>query len=226
MRRGHHVIVITAHAIQDTATKEVKEGVHIYRLPCIKLPRLEIAHNFKWFNYTFTPSNLNIVRRIIKDHKIEILHLNGHIFDLALTAVWASHRELLPLVLTVHLEIKHHKALYNSILNLADRLFIRNILIKHCDSVVSPERNIFEYVKRVYQRVSEIVPYGVDYPLSFNMSKADELIQRYSIGERPSIISLGHVHGLRSRIDLIRAMPDLLREMPNVILLIIAIKIG
>lgn len=220
-KRGHHVVVITAHAIQDTPTEELKDGVYIYRLPCIKLPQLEIAYNFKWFTYTFTPSNLHTVRRIIKDHKIEILHLNGHIFDLALSALWASRRECLPLVLTIHLEIKHSKPIYNSILHLADRMFVRNVLIRRCKAVVSPERNMYEYVKHVYQRESEIVPYGMEYPLSFDTNGAEELIQQYSIGQRPTIISLGHVQIMRDRVDLIRAMPDLLKQIPNTILLII-----
>jgi len=220
-KRGHHVVVITAHAIEDTPTEEVKDGVHIYRLPCIKLPPLGIAYNFKWFTYTFTPSNVHTVRRIIKDHKIDVLHLNGHIFDMALSAIRASRRERLPLVLTIHLEIGHSKPIYDSILHLADRIFVRNVLIRRCSTVVSPERNMYEYVKRVYHRESEIVPYGVEYPLSFEANGAEELIKRYSIGQRPSIISLGHVHVVRDRIDLIRAMPDLLKKIPNTILLII-----
>jgi glycosyltransferase involved in cell wall biosynthesis len=221
VKRGHHVVVITAHAIEDTPAEEVKDGVHIYRLPCIRLPQLKIAHNFKWFTYTFTPSNVSAVRKIIKEHGIEILHLNGHIFDLALSAIRARRRESLPLVLTVHLEITHSKPIYRSILHLADRIFVRNVLIRRCSTVVSPERNMYEYVRRVYHRESEIVPYGVEYPLSFEANGAEELIKRYSIGQRPSIISLGHVHTLRDRVDLIRSMPEVLKQIPNTILLII-----
>jgi len=221
VKRGHHVVVITAHAIEDTPAEEVKDGVHIYRLPCIKLPQLKIAHNFKWFTYTFTPSNVRTMRTIIKDHEIEVLHLNGHIFDLALSAIRASRRESLPLVLTIHLEITHSKPIYDWILHFTDRIFVRNVLIRRCRTVVSPDSNMYEYANRTYRRESEIVPYGVEYPLSFEANGAEELIKRYSIGQRPSIISLGHVHTLRDRVDLIRAMPKVLQRIPNTILLII-----
>jgi len=220
-KRGHRVTVITAHAMRETPREEVKDGVHIYRLPCLRLPQLSIAHNFKWFTYTFSPSNLRTVRSILRDNGVEVLHLNGHIFDLALSALWASRKERLPLVLTIHLEISHTKPVYHSILHWADRVFVRNVLVRHCDTVVSPECNLAEYAERVYQRDAAIVPYGVEYPLVFDAHGANELIQRHSIGRRPTIISLGHVHTLRDRMDLIRAMPEVLEQVPDTLLLII-----
>ena len=41
------------------------------------------------------------------------------------------------------------------------------------------------------------------------------------LGERPVIVSIGHVHNLRDRCDLIAAMPEVLRAIPQAHLLIV-----
>ena len=87
--RGHDVTVITAQFDKSVPSSENQQGIHIYRLPCLLLPQMSIAHNFKWMSFTFTPSNVKRIFGILTDRQVELLHLNGHIFDLALSSVLA-----------------------------------------------------------------------------------------------------------------------------------------
>ena len=62
--RGHDITVIAAH-IEGTAAHEQYDGLDIHRLPCLMMPRLEIAHGFKYLSYTFLPSPICYSERTV-----------------------------------------------------------------------------------------------------------------------------------------------------------------
>ena len=100
VKRGHEVVVITAHVDSNTPAYEHLDGVHIYRLPALRLPRLPIALNFPWLSVTFTPGNQRRIAAILDRHQPDVLHLHNHMFDLAFSAVRMHRRFKKPLVVT------------------------------------------------------------------------------------------------------------------------------
>ena len=65
VRRGHRVTFITARTQKDTPEHEVDDGVEVYRVPAILLPKIPLAFNFPWLSYTFTRGNLRLLETII-----------------------------------------------------------------------------------------------------------------------------------------------------------------
>jgi glycosyltransferase involved in cell wall biosynthesis len=220
-QRGHEITVITARVSQESPYLEEENGIAVFRLPCLLFPRLRIAHNFRWMSYTFTPKNVRRVIKIITERRIQVLHLNGHIFDLALSAVRAKRELRLPLVVTVHAKVQHPHPLYGSLLAVADKHLIKRLVMRHCDEIITPDKNYQEYgVSRYGRDDIHLVPYGVKYPIE--IEKLDKSwIEKYRLDSRPLIVSLGHVHEIRDRCDLIRAMPHVLQTYPDTILLIV-----
>jgi glycosyltransferase involved in cell wall biosynthesis len=220
--RGHQVCVITARVKLDwPEVEEGANGVVVYRLPCVQLPQLAIAHNFRWFSYTYTPANIRRIMNIVQERGVEVLHLNGQIFDLALSAVSVKRRLQLPLVLTLHTPVQHPQPVFGGLLSFADRQFIRRLVIRHCDEIVAPDKICEEYIARRYERMdSHLIPYGFDFPVEVE-DPDDAWIAKLGLGSRPVIASVGHVHDIRDRCDLIRAMPAVLRDHPDALLLII-----
>ena len=219
---GHQVIVITAQTSGKHNHYEVSEGVHIYRLPAISLPRMRISFNFPWLSYTFTPANIKRVHRILHKHQPDVLHLHNHMFDLALIAILMRRHIKKPLVLTIHTIVKHSLARYNLLLAPFDRIFLNHLVIQKADTIINPDRNTQRYVvERFGRRDSVIVPYGITLPQVTDDSTVEYIRSKYHLLGKQVILSLGHVHDIRNRKDLIEAMPYILRQVPNAVLFVV-----
>jgi glycosyltransferase involved in cell wall biosynthesis len=186
------------------------------------MPRVEIALNFPWLNWTFIPENQKRIDAIIEKHRPDILHLHNHMFDLAFSAVRIRHRYRIPLAVTIHTIIKHTRDIYNVLLYPADRILLRKIVIEHSDLVICPDYNVKTYVEEAFRAKNHIIiPYGIDRLKPPLPDKTDNIINKFGLKGKRVILSLGHVHDLRNRIDLIKAMPAILAKVPNALLLIV-----
>lgn len=221
-KRGHQVIVITAQTPENHNNYEALEGVHIYRLPAIPLPRMRISFNFPWLSYTFTPGNLKRVHRILHKHQPDVLHLHNHMFDLAFIAVLMRRHIKKPLVVTIHTIVKHSLLRYNLLLAPFDRIILKNLVVQQAEVIINPDLNTQRYVVETFgRRDSVIVPYGITLPQVTADSTVEYIKSKYHLMGKQVILSLGHVHDIRNRTDLIEAMPYILRQVPNAVLLIV-----
>jgi len=221
-RRGTRVVVVTARVDTGTAYHERVDNVDVYRLPALRLPRLPIAMNFPWLSFTFTPANARRLEAIYGQHAPDVLHLHNHMFDLGLSAARARRRLGLPLVVTIHTVIRHSFWLYNLALIPADRLLLRRAVIDQSEAVICPDANIVEYARQAWDRTDTwLVPYGITAPERPGDGQIADLRTRHGLHGKRVILSLGHLHSIRNRTDLIAALPHVLRSQPDVRLLIV-----
>lgn len=222
VRQGHSVVVVTGKIDESSKEYEVVDGVTIYRLPVFRLPMLKIALNFPYLSYTFTPGNLRRIKEIIHRHQINVLHLHNHMFDMALSAVHLSKKLKLPLVTTIHTVIKHVHPLYNAILTFADRVILRYLVVRHNRVLIAPDMNNVEYIQEAFGNIPQaIIPYGIAVASDSLQDLQGEIVERYTLKGKQVILSLGHVHDLRNRKDLVEAMPYVLEEFPDAVLLLV-----
>lgn len=223
VRQGHEVAVITAQLEKDQPLLTEDKGVTLMRLPSLRLPKMEISLNFPWLNWTYNPKNKKRVRKFLQSFKPEMLHLHNHMFDLAFMAVSMKKEFKIPLVLTLHTIIEHSNGLYNSILSPADRIFLKKKVVSQCDLVISPDLIMKNYAQRAFHiQKSPIIPYGILIPQNDQQAEVVERLKRqYKLNDSKVILSLGHVHAIRDRKDLIAAMPEVLAKIPNAKLLIV-----
>lgn len=220
--RGHEVVVITAQPDEKSPAKEQTNGVTIYRLPSIRLPRMAVAFNFPWLTYTFTPSNLRKIQRIIDMHKPDIIHLHNHMFDLGLSAARLAKKNKIPAVVTLHTVFRHSSDFYNLFLLPIDRYILKSLVVDKMDQVLCPDFNILRYAKEVFGKKSPIiVPYGIDMHMKPEADKMAEARARYNLDGKKVILSLGHIHEIRNRKDLVEALPDILKILPNTVLMMV-----
>ncbi|MBA3867690.1 MAG: glycosyltransferase family 4 protein [Anaerolineae bacterium] len=221
VRRGHQVCLITAQVNHESAEYEGVEGVEIHRLPALRLPKMGIALNFPWLSYTYTRANLRRVTSIVEQFKPDVLHLHNHMFDLSFSAVRMRKQFGIPLVVTLHTVIKHSNPIYNAILSPIDRLFLRRWVIRQSDMLIHPDVNIEQYALEAFGAFPGIIiPYGIA------IQQPDEqlietLRSQHNLQDKRVILSLGHVHEIRNRKDLVAALPDVLATHPNTVLLIV-----
>jgi 1,2-diacylglycerol 3-alpha-glucosyltransferase len=223
VKRGHNVVVITAKVDKQSPEYECIEGVHIYRLPAIRLPEMGISFNFPWFSYTFTPANMMRIRKIIIRHRCQIMHLHNHMLDLAFSAVLLSRSMKMPLVITFHTIIKHARPLYNLILLPLDRILLKWCVVRQAQCVICPDMNMVDYAVTGFGKDirKEMIPYGINLLPEPPLGTVSELRKKYGLEEKRVILSLGHVHEIRNRRDLVEAMPSVLKVFPKTVLLIV-----
>jgi 1,2-diacylglycerol 3-alpha-glucosyltransferase len=221
-QRGHKVIVITAHVDQTSLKYEEKDGVIIHRLPALRLPRLSVAFNFPWLNYTFTPQNLKRIQKIIEAHKPEIIHLHNHMFDLGLSAGLLSKKNRIPLVVTLHTVIRHSSDFYNLFLLPVDRYILKSLVVDKAIQVFCPDFNIAHYAREIFKRKDPLIlPYGIDMHGQPDQEVIKAIHSRHNLDGKNVILSLGHIHEIRNRKDLILALPDVLKVLPNTVLVMV-----
>lgn len=217
--RGHHVAVVTARL--DTApAQETREGVAIHRLRAVRLPRMALAHNFPWMTYTWLPGNMRRLRALFRAEGFHVVHQQNHIFDTILASRSLAERFRLPLVLTIHTFVQHPRPLYDRVLAALDAV-ARRVILRRADAVVSPDPVCQEYLRARHGITdSPQIPYGIEVRAPTE-DQVRQVRERFALGEGPVILSLGHVHKLRPRLDLIGAMPAVLARFPSARLLIV-----
>ena len=216
-------MVITAQVDPSTPEYEIMDGFEIYRVPALHLPRMSIALNFPWLNWTFWPANLRRIEAIIRRHDIDLLHVHNHMFDMAFVGMAMKRSLGLPVALTLHTVIKHSIRAFNLLLYPADRGFLRHAVVRHADAVICPDVNIQAYLAEAFGRDDgHLVPYGISLPDHPGPDVERQIVEHFGLAGRRVILSLGHVHALRNRLDLIRAMPAVRARFPEVVLLVVS----
>jgi len=222
LRRGHKPFVICARVDPSSSEYEELDGVPVYRLNARKLPKLPIAMNSPWLSYTFTPRNIRRVREILRARGPSVIHLHNHMFDLALMAVRMRREFKIPLTVTLHTMIRHSRLLYNLLLYPADRLVLRGLVAEHSEMLICPDVNILEYARSAFPRTDRtLIPYGIDILDRADGDQVERFRRKYGLEGRRVILSLGHVHGLRDRRELVAALPGVRKAAGDVVVLIV-----
>lgn len=221
MRYGCKVVVITSRVDPHSPEFEIANGIHIYRLPSIKLPKNPIALNFPWLNISYLPSNTQHILEIFKIHSPDIIHVHNHMFDSALHAVKIAKITRKPLVITVHTIIKHTNFFFDAILRFIDKYILKLLVIDQADMIICPDQIIEKYVLQNFGATkTTIIPYGITPLPKPSRQKMQDIRVLYNIGNGPVIFSLGHLHETRNRKELIKILPELLWKFPNLKIII------
>ena len=222
VRQGWDVVVISARVVDKSAEFEVLDGIYIYRLPSLRLPKaLTLGFNFPWLGITFKPANIKRIKRILEKHQPSIVHLHNYMFDLALSAAYMCKIYNFPMVLTIHTYLRHPSLLINTIFYLVEQLFLKGMIVRKTKCVICPDVNVVDFVQSEFGNINTaLVPYGIHLSLSPTNTKAD-LKKRFGLDGKRVILSVGHLHAMRNRKDIFLAMPYILKEIPNAVLLVV-----
>jgi glycosyltransferase involved in cell wall biosynthesis len=125
------------------------------------------------------------------------------------------------LVLTLHTIAQHPTPLFNTVLKILDSTAAKYLIIRNADAVISVDVQMRDYIKQRFGLCqTSMIPYGIDIP-DINVEDRHRIHAQYGLGQGPVILSLGHVHALRDRMELIHAMPQILSRYPDAHLLIV-----
>jgi glycosyltransferase involved in cell wall biosynthesis len=218
---GHEVLVLTA-AYQDAPEREVRGACQIVRLPSWTLPKTPLSVTFD-IGFTARPSLLRRVRKILDDFQPDVIHQHGQFFDLTwATGIYARKRKI-PTLLSVHTRLESPIALYRYAFRFLDGVLVAPILNLFKPRFVVMDVHMDEYIRKRYRRAisgMEYIPVGVD-PGRIIQGDGAKIRERHGLGDRPVILSIGHVIPLRDRVRLVRALPGVLAKIPDAAVVVV-----
>ncbi|MDQ1447667.1 MAG: 1,2-diacylglycerol 3-alpha-glucosyltransferase [Actinomycetota bacterium] len=219
---GHDVLVVTA-AHRGAASEEWSDGYRVVRLPSWTPPPSRLGMNYE-IPWTLSPGNLRRLFRLLDEFRPDIVHQGGQFFDLTwMSAIWARRRKV-PTVLTVYTALVHSDRIARKILWLGDMVLVRPFLAIGRPTIVVIDTPIDSYVRRRYRvgddRIATVM-IGVE-PDQFVGVDGRKVRERLDLGDRPIVLSIGHVIPLiRDRLALVRAMPHLVEKHPDLAVLVV-----
>jgi glycosyltransferase involved in cell wall biosynthesis len=161
------------------------------------------------------------MREILRRHDVDLIHVHNHMFDMALSGARLARQLGLPLVVTIHTIIKHSSSVLDFFLRSADRMLLKPLVIDRAEAVICPDENVRQYLaERFGRRDGFLVPYGIALA-SPSAEEVEQVRARYGLAGKRVIVSLGHMHAIRNRLDLIRALPSILLSVPQAVLVVV-----
>jgi glycosyltransferase involved in cell wall biosynthesis len=217
---GHEVLLLTA-AYRDAPDEEERDGFRIIRLPSAALTS-KLAFNYDLL-FTASPKNARRLFKILDDFRPDVVHEHGQFFDLTwMSTLWARRRQV-PRVLTVHTILRSPFKWHDRLMAVVDYMLVRPFVRIGDPYVVAVDVFVQEYVAQRYGiRGDHLVdiPVGIE-ANRFLTTDGRAIREKLGIGDRPMVLSVGHVIPLRDRLALVEAMPNLLREVPDLAVVVV-----
>jgi len=217
---GHEVLLITA-AYRDAPDDEERDGFRIIRLPSAALTS-KLAFNYDLL-FTASPRNARRLFKILDDFRPDVVHEHGQFFDLTwMSTLWARRRRV-PRVLTVHTILRSPFKWHDALMAVADYTLVRPFVRIGDPYVVAVDVFVQEYVAQRYGIHGDHlvdIPVGIEAD-RFLTTDGRAIREKLGIGDRPMVLSVGHVIPLRDRLALVEAMPNLLRTVPDLVVVVV-----
>lgn len=221
-RAGHEVLVLTA-TYGDAPTHEKRDGFDIVRIPAWTLPKTRFAANFD-IGFTISPRAKRRVFDILDDFAPDVVHQHGQFFDLTWLSGWWARSRRRPTLLSIHTRLESPLSRFNSfVYAVADRVLVAPLMKLHRPKLVVMDKLMDQYIDKRYAKSISgkiVIPVGID-PEKMRGGDPRAIPERLQTGEKPLIVSLGHVIPQRNRLALIRALPQVLAAHPDALVVVV-----
>lgn len=195
--------------------------MRIVRLPAFA-PTTRVAFNYD-IPFVSSPRNVRRIFSTLDEFRPDVLHQHGQFFDLTWWSTFWARRRRCPVVLSVHTRLISPARLHGLVMAAGDLAIVRPLVRAATPWVVAVDGPVHEYVANRYsipeQRIADI-PVGIEAQRFENRDRS-VIRARLGIGDRPMILSLGHVIPLRDRLALVEAMPLMLERIPDLVVVVV-----
>ena len=215
-RQGHDVLVATCTPGDGD---DDRLPYRVVRLGAFNL-------NLGRFSYGYeipfcSPRAVRTLWRELDAFAPDVVHVNEQFFDLSVWAGLWGRRHTVPRVMTLHTAFTHNVPWIHALLRAVDATVVASTLALNDPTLVTIDKFMTQYATRRFpRRRREFVPIPVE-PDVFVGGDPRRVRDELGLGDRPVILSLGHVIPLRDRLLLVRALPGVLRQFPDAVLLVV-----
>jgi glycosyltransferase involved in cell wall biosynthesis len=172
VKLGHKVDVVTM-GFKDLPSYEVKEGINIYRVKCLRSKK-EICH--PWEQLTYIISAKRFLKKHMKTHSYDINHTH-FIIPTGIVALWLKKKYNLPYIITSHgsdVLGYNNKRIFKYIYPLVKKQWKQ--VIKEAKYVTTPSQFLQDKIKEITKQGNFVViNNGID-PKKFKPMKKEKRI--------------------------------------------------
>jgi glycosyltransferase involved in cell wall biosynthesis len=219
-KNGHDVLVITATPAATGDQRVQPAAFPIERVRAWRINFGKAAYNYD-IPFATRPSVIRSVNGLLDDFQPDVIHQNGQFFDLSfITGLWAKRKKV-PTVLNVHTALLHESPRFDRLLRTADRYGVRPALSVYKPHLVSSDKRVGRYVADRYPKLPRS---SAGYPVDITGVRngdGEAIRSVLGIGDRPMILSIGHVIPMRNRVLLMQALAIVKNEVPDVVAVIV-----
>ncbi len=221
VRQGHEVWALTT-SVPGAPECEDLDGIHVVRLPAWSVTPGNLAFNYA-LPFVVRPGIVRRVKRLFDEFRPDVVHQNGQFFDLTFVTTWVAWRRRIPRVLTIHTPLMHTSRVLAAFISLVDRSVLRVLNAPGRPMMVGVDRYVCEMVQRRHHPRRGPVRFipatlRVD---EFGAGDGQRVRRDLGLGDRPIILSFGHVIPIRSRVPLVQALPRIVERFPDVGVLVV-----
>ena len=215
VKLGHNIVILTSKNEKKSPKYQIMDGFLIYRLKSIYLP--EIKGFPQTSNFGIMPKAIFKLTKIIKKHRIQIIHAQGRLFPISFIS--ALLNKLIfkrPFYITVQgrLEI----GLTSVIENIFD-ITVTKYLYQKINKIICVSNSLKERLLsiNINPKKIKVIPNGVDTFL-FNPKISSNFLDSY-VNKKESVkkvIFVGRLDPQKGVEFLIRAIPYIIKEYNKV----------
>lgn len=221
-QEGHEVIVLTA-TYGDSPPTELKDGYSIVRFPSWNLPQNKLTANFD-VGFTLSPQVVKRVFSALDEFMPDVIHQHGQFFDLTWITGWWARKHRVPTLLSIHTRLESPLSKFNSfVYSVADSILVAPLMRLHKPKLVVMDLLMDKYIDKRYKHSISgkvNIPVGINPPVMRGGDKR-RIIEEFDLYDKPVVLSIGHVIPIRSRIQLVKALPFLRKQHPDVKVIVV-----
>lgn len=220
---GHEVLVITAAFGGAPAVEDSPRGYRVVRLPAWGMPKLGLSIDFD-ITFAARPGNHRRLGKLLDDFRPDVIHQHGQFLDLSwMSGRWAKRNDV-PVLLSVHTRLENPNRVYALVFALVDYLLVRPMVNHYDPYMVVMDRQMDAYIRSRYSTREDRlidIPVGVEVDRFHAEGDGAHVREKWGLGNRRVILSLGHVIPLRDRVALVEALPGVVRQFPDVMVVVV-----
>lgn len=213
--KKHHVVVLTSKVFGARNNYEKTEGYHIYRYTPLNLVPLRKFPMSRRLGFPFF--GLLKLKRIIKKHRIQIIHIEGRFFPISLFSVLLNmiiyKRKIF---LTVQGRLK--LGCLGILENIFDGTITRSIYTK-LNKIICVSNELENRLRRFKVNAQKLImiPNGVDVN-AFSSERRSTYLNEYlsNVNTHKNVLFAGRLDPQKGVEYLIKAIPQVIDKFPNV----------
>ncbi len=212
---GHKVVVVTSKNKFDKKKKQKKEGFLLYRFKAFNLPELKILPQIS--SLGFMPGAILELPKLIKKHKIQLIHAEGRFFPITFFSVLLNR-----IVFKKPMFISIQGRLKGGITGLIEKIYDK-IVIKHLFRNITKLICVSKSLKRHFikfkipTKLLTVIPNGVDTSI-FTKVEYPKFLDYYLMDKEDykKVIFVGRLDTQKGVEYLLHAIPTVIRNFPKV----------
>ena len=213
---GHKVVVITSKWANERRKFHEMDGFLVYRFKSYNPPELKGITQIS--SLRFNPKMLFKLPKIIRKHKIQLIHAQGRLFPISwLTAI--LNKFVLKRPMFVNVQGRLELGISGIIENVFDKIVTKYVYQKFLNKIVCVSESLKERLIKldINENKLTVIPNGVDTSEFQNLPQAN-FFDRYLDGKQDykKVIFVGRLDAQKGVEYLIRAIPHVIKNFPKV----------